>query len=427
MNDERIDALIRRLDVPADPGSAFVDRTLAALQPRVRDARGWDGRVLGRSWAKARAAMSSDAPRTRSARPVAIAFVAVALLILALIATALLVGAPTRPWPVANGPLMISIGGDARVIDGESLEVRTILRDQGQGPIFGLSRSPDGRRISFWTGPDPGTRLEVSNVDGSGRRRLAAGIAMHRGGCIDDWSPDSRSIANEVVTGGSTGILVTDIVTDTSTLITPANDVAKCPLWSPDGRTIAFKRDFDAGSPAALAVIGRDGTGMREISGDLGGLSDYGANSWSPDGGSVYFGAGRDDTAELFRADVRTATSTRLTGPDLAAYGPALSPDGRRIAFMVWSGKWMDLYVMRSDGTDIRRLLEHAVNRGWSTDGTSILSEWHGAGGGGNGALVLVSPDGGEPTVLMAFAQSCPLVDGQLRCIDSTGWGQPQP
>ena len=48
MTDERIDALIRRLDVPSDPDPDFVRSTYAALRPRARAARVTDTSRIGR-------------------------------------------------------------------------------------------------------------------------------------------------------------------------------------------------------------------------------------------------------------------------------------------------------------------------------------------------------------------------------------------
>jgi hypothetical protein len=48
MTDERIDALIRRLDVPSDADPDFVRSTSAALRPRARAARVSDASRIGR-------------------------------------------------------------------------------------------------------------------------------------------------------------------------------------------------------------------------------------------------------------------------------------------------------------------------------------------------------------------------------------------
>ena len=48
MTDERIDALIRRLEVTSDPDPEFVRSTYLALRPRARAARVSDASWIGR-------------------------------------------------------------------------------------------------------------------------------------------------------------------------------------------------------------------------------------------------------------------------------------------------------------------------------------------------------------------------------------------
>ena len=51
-------------------------------------------------------------------------------------------------------------------------------------------------------------------------------------------------------------------------------------------------------------------------------------------------------------------TRRRLTrDPAFDGY-PSWSPDGRRIAFLRWHEGMADVYVMRADGTHVRRLTD---------------------------------------------------------------------
>src|SRR3954471_1766478 len=85
MTDDRIDGLIRRLDVPSTPDPKFVAASAAALRPRVRAARVADLTRLGRL----RRDLGRMAPgRITWARPT-VALLIVALIVLALLATAI--------------------------------------------------------------------------------------------------------------------------------------------------------------------------------------------------------------------------------------------------------------------------------------------------------------------------------------------------
>ena len=68
-------------------------------------------------------------------------------------------------------------------------------------------------------------------------------------------------------------------------------------------------------------------------------------------------------------AELWTAPGARVIG------GPAISPDGQRIAFTAEQKKAMRLYVMNADGSGLRPLPESLAPRGapaWSPDGKSI-------------------------------------------------------
>ena len=344
MTDERIDALIRRLDVPYVPDPTFVDLTLAVLAPRVTRARRRDERALSRWWT---ALWSARASAGRNAIPMArpaLILAVVAFLVLALVVTLVLSGAFRRQEFGGNGPLVVSRGGELLTIDAETSVVRTTVHEST--PIVGLTRSPDGRLMAFWTGPGTGTRFEVANVDGSDRRQLAPALGLVRGGCIEDWAPDSKSIATEVTDQDRFRIVVADVATGNASFLTPPGVIAECPLWSPDGRTIAFQHDFPDGH-TTLAMIGRDGSGMRELSGGVGSLLVFGSNGWSPDGTLIYFGAGDSGTTAIFRANVKTGATERLTSPFIHAFAPMVSPDGTHVSFIVWGAGYWDLHIMR--------------------------------------------------------------------------------
>jgi Tol biopolymer transport system component len=277
-----------------------------------------------------------------------------------------------------------------------------------------VSRSPDGRLVSFWTSDGGRSHLYVVGVDGQHRRELAPGLSLGWPDAIDVWSSDSRFLATEVILGGHHRIMVADVDTGVGRLVTPTGLTAHSPLWSPDDRQLAFAREADG--VRSLAVIQTDGSGLRTVSGDVVGVA--GPDTWSPDGTWIYFDSG----GAVYRADVAGGFSQRLTGDDVQAWAPASSPDGTLVAFMVDSiGHW-DLYTANSDGTDAHRLLEHAENGGWSADGRHVLAQWNPTDH--PGGLAVVRPDGSEFRVVLPFDADC---DPPKSCTDGLGWGQPRP
>ena len=414
MTDERIDALIRRLDVTSDPDPEFARSTYAALLPRARAARVSDARRIGRLARDFRLVVAG-VRRPSTTRPMGMVGLVVLLIVAMLLALAI-VGALNRP--IQNGPLIVSIHGQLEAVDPLDGSGRPILAPGDYA--HGVSRSPDGRLVSFWTiGSNSRSHLYVVGVDGQHRRELASDLSLGWGDAIDVWSSDSRSLAAAVILGGLPRIVVADVDTGTARLVTPAGLGARDPLWSPDNRWIAFTKE--AGTVTSLAIIRTDGSDMRTISGDL--VNAGGPDTWSPDGTWIYFA---DFGGRIYRANVAGGFTQRLTGDDLAAYAPASSPDGTLIAFIVDRHDHWDLYIANSDGTNAHRLLEYAENDGWSADGRYVLAQWNPTDQ--PGGLAVVRPDGSEFRVVFPFHALCPPQPGRpALCTDGIGWGQARP
>jgi Tol biopolymer transport system component len=414
MTDERIDAVLRRLDVPSDPDPSFARTTFDALRPRARAARVSDASRMGRLQRDLSLILSAAARPSMSGRLGTVAFVV--LLILAAMAAIAIVGAIDRVQRIQNGPLVVSIGGELQVIDTPGGSVRTM--DLGGDVAHGVSRSPDGRLVAFWTIGGGRSHLYVVGVDGQDRRELATDLSLGWMDTIDVWSSDSRLLATEADHGhGQTQIFVVDVTTGVASAVTPLGVVAENPLWSPDDRSIAFTTVTE--TTRTLAVIRTDGTGMQTIGGNI---TDVGGpDTWSPDGAWIYFGT---NALHVYRANVAGGFIQPLTSPDLLAGAPASSPDGTRIAFIVHRSdqRGWDLYVASSDGKGAHRLLEHATQDGWSPDGRYVLAEWTPTNQ--PGGMAVVTPDGNDFRVVLPFDAPC---EGGPRCTDGVGWGQPRP
>jgi Tol biopolymer transport system component len=143
----------------------------------------------------------------------------------------------------------------------------------------------------------------------------------------------------------------------------PGNDGG--PTWSPDGRQIALVRESEDGT----AIYTVPSTGGRErklidISGELRAWYSVPAVSWSADGQWLALAEKRDGEtpARIVRLSLETLEKRPLTAPPEGTVGdlfPALSPDGRHLAF-VRSGTSgfgnQDVWVQPLDGGEARRL-----------------------------------------------------------------------
>ncbi len=414
--DEQVDALIRRLDVGASPDPDYAQRTFAMLVPRVHRARSVDRSPAGRVARLLRTRWS--VPLTQPALRRTFLVVVVLALLLSIAFALVAVGSRRPSGPISNGPLIISNVAGLQMIPSDAGGPGSILV---QGATKGASRSPNGRLVSFWTASGTGDQLNVMNVDGSDRRNVVIGLPLTWNNCIDTWSLDSRWVASEVSVDGLPRILATDTSADTARVLTPVGVIAHCPLWSPDGKSVAFEMVSPEGQ--RLAVIGIDGGNPRVLTGRD--FAVAGADAWSPDGRWIYFVGQNLGFDRIYRVDAIQGGIQVLTPEALRAAAPALSPDGSTIAFIAPNITDYSLYAANADGSSLHLVLADAVNDGWSADGQLILADWRPPNA--TGGLVTIKPDGTDRTLVYAFPPGCLQTGIQPHCVDSIGWGQARP
>jgi len=134
---------------------------------------------------------------------------------------------------------------------------------------------------------------------------------------------------------------------------------------------LAFSSARDGDSE--LYVIRADGSGLRRLTRNRSG--DYGP-AWSPDGRRIAFASNRDGNDELYVMDADGRGVKRLTRTAGSDFSPAWSPDGKRIAFVRLSAAGPRILVMNADGSGVRPLSPAPV-RGYG----SYSPHWSRAGG----------------------------------------------
>jgi Tol biopolymer transport system component len=246
-----------------------------------------------------------------------------------------------------------------------SCSIRTF--EQGR-----LSWSPDGSRLVV--ARDGGPSLFIVNVDRRRFRRLTS--CGPPGSCVDadpSWAPrGARIVFARIVfaRGGS----IYSVKTNGShpTRLTNLAGYAAHPAWSPDGSRIAFDVSGDGEKVYAMAA---DGSELTLLSSGSGGEGP-GLPLWSPLGTQIVFfrtpGSPGAFTAEvgLIKAD-GTERQRLYHGPCCIGTwaAPIWSPDGRYIAFGVGSlypNQFSSgIFIMRSDGTELRKLAADVEEVAW--------------------------------------------------------------
>jgi eukaryotic-like serine/threonine-protein kinase len=160
------------------------------------------------------------------------------------------------------------------------------------------------------------------------------------------------------------------------------------PSWSPDGRQIAFVRYSAGRSTGTIRVISPLGGADRKVTDE----PVVGPLSWSPD--SRWLATGAPLVYNLIRSNlprgirligVSSGETRSVTAPAEPTYHsqPALSPNGRRLAYASCSGGWASCHLEVSelgpDGSEkgsARRVTRGVIGpRGlaWTRDGASLV------------------------------------------------------
>ncbi len=283
--------------------------------------------------------------------------------------------------------------------------------------------APDGARVVYVrTSMDilrDRTRPEIwiVNADGSDHRRLGSGRSPR-------WSPDGDRLA--WIEGGQIRLRWMD--TGETATLTQLLESPRNLRWSPDGGRLAFnmlvpipppslapapkpppgaewadppiledrfknRQDgvgyLDFGFDHIFVVPVEGGTPVRVTSGDFHHSSPA---AWTPDGERLVFSANRNPdwerdfrNSELYLAPAAGGEIRALTdrqGPDRS---PAVSPDGRSVAFVGHEDRMRTyqvarLQVMGLDGSGARVLTEEldrsVGNPVWAADGSGIYFQY---------------------------------------------------
>ena len=229
------------------------------------------------------------------------------------------------------------------------------------------SSDAENGRLAFARIRDTNTDIYSIYPDGTHLRRLTR--LPTSADALPAWSPDGEWIAfwsTRSDRGGDIWVIRKDGSDPRQVTSGPARD--HNPDWSPDARRIVFDRvDEDYGNEDVF-VVNRDGSGLTPLT-DAPTTDSHPA--WSPDGSEIAFASDPDGVLSIYvmRADgtgVRRLTSSFDSDPDW-------SPDGRWIAFNRIEGQ--DLWVVAADGSQERAVVagrRHDTEPEWSPDGRFI-------------------------------------------------------
>ena len=299
--------------------------------------------------------------------------------------------------------------------------------------------APDGKRIvftrvAFDIATDTRTsELWLATIDGARvDRRILVPASAKAGDAA--WSPDGRHIAYVAPFLGKPQLWVMPVDTGVGRMVTAGVLAPRGPIWSPDASHIAFVARVEQpatiipGMPAKpegatwatparvidsfqwrndatgyvvpgadhVFVTGIDGGAPRQLTqGSTDQVSDT-AMTWTPDGRHVIYTArvrpGADmlpTESDLWRVAATGGAPERLTAIDGVEAGPAVSPDGKTLAFVGFPATTAfyaqpALWVRPIAGGPARNLTAKldrpVIAAKWTKDGRGLYAFYNDAG-----------------------------------------------
>ncbi len=276
----------------------------------------------------------------------------------------------------------------------------------------------------YWTHNDPQPEVVVFPIDGGEPRA----VADH--GFLPRWSRDGRQIAftrayyrladyGLDMDGWIVGVNDQGAPTDRPRSWIAGFGEDMGPVWSPDGRWVAYHSHRSATAVPLYESPGRtDDTWLRLAAGgpeirltDFG--FEVGPPDWSPDGRQIVFDSWDKDGVPRFAkpwiitidpATGRSLGARRMPLPDgvKGIAGEAWSPKGAEIAFVERiDDQRRALWVSAPDGSGARRLTEFASGTiagvAWTPDARELL---YAALAGDRMQIFAIAHDGGTPRQL---------------------------
>ncbi|MDX3899590.1 MAG: amidohydrolase family protein [Sphingobium sp.] len=212
----------------------------------------------------------------------------------------------------------------------------TVAFDVHEGTSMSVSASPDGRTLavdlqgSLWLIPAKGGKARrITDYFNDARQPV--------------WSPDGKTLAYFAFRDGNYDLWTVDADGSNARQLTSGTYDDREPAWSPDGKLLAFSSDrSSAGFPSYNIWTIELATGaVKQITSNA--FEDR-LPSWSPDGATIAYASPRDNKNAIWATSLATGTEALLKEVDGRADAPSYGPKGQ-LAYVVADAKGSHLEI----------------------------------------------------------------------------------
>ncbi len=265
------------------------------------------------------------------------------------------------------------------IADAETGQVVKKLMNLNSNPHFDALRfinsagswSPDGKRFAFVTFSGGDNEISILNVNSGDIDRR---IMVENVGAITHvaWSPNGNTIAFSGIDGGISDLYLLNIETSEVRQLNRDRYADQQPTWSPDGNTLAFVTDRgDGGSDFSSLNHGKMRLALMDINtGEIRTIAPFTDAlhhnpQFSPDGRSLYFISDQDGFKDVYRYDLTSNETFRLTNlatgvSGITALSPAMSVamQSGRMMFSVFSNNRYTVFSKEASELEGERVVE---------------------------------------------------------------------
>lgn len=275
-------------------------------------------------------------------------------------------------FPGKNGRIAFVQDGEIFTMNPEGSDLQQLTHVTPDGKADWASWSADGKQIVFneFLPPDGTAELWLMNADGSNQHRLFAERRYSEN--RPSFSPDGSKVVFarcKLFVGDQDTCAIHTINVDGTglTVVVPFrfDDTQRNPVYSPDGKTIAFIISPDAheGFQGVTYLVDADGSNLRRITEPE---PCFIRPDWAPDGTKLvaftHFCNPQPSEIAVINPDGSGLQSLTHNGKDYNTgfhdRTPAFSPDGNFIVFERNAPDFSSsaIYVMKLDGSGPRQV-----------------------------------------------------------------------